>query len=106
MTHGCATGPKYLLQFFKYRYTGVRSSRARYFFPRETIALNCENYYSRANRNYTINLTVLCLQDGEIYFGVRWLIDKWGKLSAFYIKAECLLHQSRMPWDHYRLATS
>jgi hypothetical protein len=57
------------------------------------IALNSENYYSGTNGNYTTNLTVLCVQDGEIYFGVRWLMEKWGKPSASYIKPEGLHSQ-------------
>jgi hypothetical protein len=69
------------------------------------MAINAENY-SGANGNYTTNLTVLFIQDGEIYFGVGWLMDKWGMPSASDIKAEGLLNKSRMPWNRYLLATS
>lgn len=51
-------------------------------------------------------LAVLDMQDCELDLGVVWPIDKWGILNAFYIKAECFLSNSLMPFSRYLLVSS
>ena len=93
MTHACATGPKYLIQFFKYCYSRVqsRARRSRYFFHRQRDdRTKLRKLLFRYKRKLYDKSHIPVRSRRRDLFSCQMVDGKMGK-------AFCFLHKTRRP---------